>query len=812
MIQQTPYAGFEKLGPATGPAAPAAGSYAGFERVGPPAAPAAAARPSQQRQQAAPMPLAAPLNALGITDEEELDALTAQYGSREEAMRLQAERMAADPNYDPGMTQAQPAAERADAIDEWFMRRDATRAAGIPLQSLDGVGNEEVRAVAERAYSAPQTGRSLQLEPWRLREPRFVSGDAGGTDPQTGGQEINRAGVLDLGGGRFEIYDQASDAYYPATQADVDNYRGQLAGERKVRMDRLAREADPKYQAAMRAAESSLSQGDGTGLSDRVRAVSSGMSFGLSDELERALVEAQTRGENLNRRILGQEIPFTASQYGSAYEDLARDRANKFAQERPLQNFALQMAGGAFAPGMSAAGNYVTQGTTGGIRAGRAAGVGAGIGGATGFGTAEGGLADRLEGGAIGAGVGALTGAAGQRVVDRFARGAVGADTTAARQLSREGVQLTPGQMLQKTPLVGGIIRGTEDRMAGMPLVGDVIQGARTRGLETANIAGAQRGLTPIGETIPSKIAPGYEAVEYVQDRLGQAYGDILSRVSPTIDAPLNARIAEILADAPAAMGEDRARQLAEILSSRVMRNVDPETGAISGQEFKRIETVLGQQQRELARALDSDQRALGQALGDIRSEFRDALARQYPAEAPRLQQINTGYANLVRIEDATGAAGSMAREGVFTPAQLANAVRRNTGSRSQRGAGTGLMRDLATNMGEVLPSTVPDTGTAGRGLLGALLGGAVALKPEIAIPVVIGASAPYTKVGQSLINTIYRATDPEQARPALAEMARLAQQNPELQQYYAQAAEHVARLALPDAQNQPQPTLQVQQ
>jgi hypothetical protein len=562
--------------------------------------------------------------------------------------------------------------------------------------------------------------------------------------------------------------------------------------------------------AARNAAEAQMAGSEG-GLADRIRALSSGMSYGLSDELERALVEAQTRGENLNRRILGEEIPYTAEQYGEAYSDVARGNTQDFARTRPLQNFALQLAGGAVAPGMVPAGNYVAQGTTGGVRAGRAAGVGAGIGGATGFGTAEGDLADRLEGTAIGAGVGALTGAAGQRVVDRFARGAVGADTTAARQLSREGVQLTPGQMLQEAPLVGGMIRGTEDRLAGWPLVGDAIQSARIRGFETANIAGAQRGLTPIGETIPSKIAPGYEAVEYVQDRLGQAYADVLSRVSPTIDAPLDTGIAEILADAPASMGEARARQLAEILSSRVMRNVDPETRRISGEEFKRIETVLGQQQRELARSVDSDQRALGLALGDIRSEFRDALARQYPAEAPRLQQINTGYANLVRIEDATGTAGAMQRGGVFTAAQLANAVRRNTGSRSQRGAGTGLMRDLATNMGEVLPSTVPDSGTAGRAGLAALLAGGYYLKPEIAIPVIAGV-APYTKIGQALINLIYRSTDPEQARPALAEMARLAQQNPELQQYYAQAAEHVARLALPDAQNPPQPTLQVQQ
>ena len=725
-MQQQPWLKYANPQPAPAqdqaPAASQAAPGAPWERYQAPAAQqrtAPAPRPAQQRQQAAPMPSAAPLNELGITDAEERDALIYQGYTPEEADRVMQE------NY----------VARAGPVVGYGVTR-------------------------EEELGPQDTPESLRAQGYEL-------------DPAT-----NRwARVV----GRQQA---------PGAPAPLLPKVGELA--------------------ARNAAEAQMAESEG-GLGDRIRALSSGMSFGLSDELERALVEAQISGENINRRIFGEEIPFTASQYGSAYEDLARDRANRFAQERPLQNFALQMAGGAVAPGMLPAGGYIAGGATGGARAGRAAAVGAGIGGATGFGTAEGGLADRLESGAIGAGVGALTGVAGQRVVDRFARGAVGADTTAARQLSREGVQLTPGQMLQEMPLVGGFIRGTEDRLAGMPLIGDAIQGARTRGLETANMAAAQRGLTPIGETIPSKIAPGYEAVEYVQDRLGQAYGDILSRVSPTVDAPLQTGIAQILADAPASMGQARAEQLAEILSSRVMRNVDPATGAISGQEFKRIETVLGQQQRELARALDGDQRALGQALGDIRGEFRDALARQYPAEAPRLQQINTGYANLVRVEDAAGSAGAISREGVFTPTQLANAVRRNTGSRSQRGAGTGLMRDLATNMGEVLPSTVPDSGTAGRAGLAALLAGGYYLKPEIAIPVIAGV-APYTKIGQGLINWIYRSTDPEQARPALAEMARLAQQNPELQQYYAQAAEHVARLALPDAQNQPQPTLQVQQ
>lgn len=179
MIQQTPYAGFEKLGPATGPAAPAAGSYAGFERVGPPPAPASAARPSQQRQQAAPMPSAAPLNALGITDAEELDALTAQYGSREAAMEYQRQRVEADPNYDPGMAQAQPAADAAslsagfelpEGVVDWNtltdeQRRGLTRGARVMMPQNPGETFRQVVTLAGDASGpsrAPMLGEDRQ--------------------------------------------------------------------------------------------------------------------------------------------------------------------------------------------------------------------------------------------------------------------------------------------------------------------------------------------------------------------------------------------------------------------------------------------------------------------------------------------------------------------------------------------------------------------------------------------------------------------------------------------------------------------------
>lgn len=104
MIQDLP-AGF-RLEPVAPPPSGDAGLPPGF-RLETPAAPARQPAPARTAGNR-PAP-AAPLNELGITDEEELSALTAQYGSRERALELQRQRVEEDPNYDPGMAAAQPA-------------------------------------------------------------------------------------------------------------------------------------------------------------------------------------------------------------------------------------------------------------------------------------------------------------------------------------------------------------------------------------------------------------------------------------------------------------------------------------------------------------------------------------------------------------------------------------------------------------------------------------------------------------------------------------------------------------------------------
>ena len=71
-------------------------------------------------------------------------------------------------------------------------------------------------------------------------------------------------------------------------------------------------------------------------------------------------------------------------------------------------------------------------------------------------------------------------------------------------------------------------------------------------------------------------------------------------------------------------------------------------------------------------------------------------------------------------------AAAAKAKDGVFTPNQFRQAVtKRGYGTTTASVArGDSRMQQLATDASTVLPSVVPDTGTAGRVALAALAGG----------------------------------------------------------------------------------------
>ena len=450
-----------------------------------------------------------------------------------------------------------------------------------------------------------------------------------------------------------------------------------------------------------------------------------------------------------------------------------------------------------FAAGLAAPGGaFIARGPSAAYRMSRAAAVGAPLGALYGAGNTEGGLTARLASGGQGAAINAITGGVGQGLFDRLAQSAqrAAANPSPARILSREGVDLTPGQMAQSIPVVGPMIRGIEDGASSIPFVGAPIAGARQQSAESFSRSAINRALEPIGERVPGNVRPGYDSVEYAQGVVSQRYDDVLSRTRFDPDArfydDLAASITRTLTDA----GIPQSRTLTQQITNRVFRAM-PESGSpLNGEQFKALESEFGNLARQNLEATDGAARALGRSYQAVQEALRDGLQRQNPELANQLREVNGAYARLMRVERAAGSTASQANDGVFSPTQLGQAVGQ-MGSRRASARGDSLLQDLAVAGRNVVPSRVGDSGTATRGVVTGLIGGAamgVPVANSLAVPV-IATSVAYSRPAQAALNAIYRAADRPGAAPqALSELSRLAGRNPALVPYYEAALRHV--------------------
>lgn len=300
-----------------------------------------------------------------------------------------------------------------------------------------------------------------------------------------------------------------------------------------------------------------------------------------------------------------------------------------------------------------------------------------------------------------------------------------------AMNLIREGVQLTPGQAL------GGALMRLEDRAMSLPIMGDSIRAARQRGNESLNRAVYNRVLEPIGEST-KKI--GREAVSEARQKISQAYDDVLSKVQFTPDNAFAQSVANLRNMAQSLPAKER-RAFDQILNREVLEPLS-KGRSVDGITFKEIESQLGNQATRFRASADAYQKSLGDAIGELQRALRENLQRMNPQYAKRLKDVNTAYANFVRMENAAGKIG--AHDGVFTPQQLANAIR-STDRSARKGAysrGDALMQDLSDAAQSRMSAQIPDSGTAGRLMNGAALGSYL-INPMI--PAALGAGAvPY--------------------------------------------------------------------
>lgn len=340
-------------------------------------------------------------------------------------------------------------------------------------------------------------------------------------------------------------------------------------------------------------------------------------------------------------------------------------------------------------------------------------------------------------------------GAAGGKLGDLAIRGLARITAPAVRpmvqKLIDEGVNLTPGQIM------GGLPQRLENGFSSIPIVGDMVKNAQARSIDSFNRAAVNRALTPIGQSLPASVATGHEAVDHAITTLGDAYDRILPRLKVTADKPFASAVIN-LHNLAQNLPPDAAALFTAKLKG-VLGQFSP-NGAMSGETMKAIESELGQLSRGYGGSSVGSERMLGNAFREVQDQLRQLVTRSNPADASALQSINRGYANLIRVQRAA----SQANGGIFTPAQLQTATRVADQTLNKRASARGgaLMQDLATAGRDVLPSKVPDSGTAGRAMLGhlALSGGVGYVSAPAAIGL-IGGGLAYTKPGTRLIQAL---------------------------------------------------------
>jgi hypothetical protein len=328
--------------------------------------------------------------------------------------------------------------------------------------------------------------------------------------------------------------------------------------------------------------------------------------------------------------------------------------------------------------------------------------------------------------------------------------------------LKEEGVTPTIGQTL------GGRWNALEEKMQSLPIVGDMITNARKGANSEFETAAFNRALKPIGQELPKGLN-GRDALIHTENVLKDSYENVLGKIGALRpDQQFNTKVADLQTMVNKLVMPKAEK--AKFSSALNDVNSSIENGAMTSDAFKALESSLGSDASKLGRSTNIYEGKLAPAVKQLQAELREMLQRQAGGNADELKQVNAGWANFKRVQNAGAKIG--AEEGNFNPAQFQNAVRTMDKSKDKAmfARGNALGQDLGDAGKAVLGSKVPDSGTAGRLLMGggAILSGSI--NPAIPAGLIAGAGM-YTKPVQGLLNSAV--TSRPQSAQEVAELVK---------------------------------------
>ena len=265
--------------------------------------------------------------------------------------------------------------------------------------------------------------------------------------------------------------------------------------------------------------------------------------------------------------------------------------------------------------------------------------------------------------------IGTAAGAGGGAVFNRLGKIISPKVDPNVKQLMDEGVTPPPGAILGKTAA------RIEDASSS---INPFVASGQKRAVKEFNVAAYNRALSPIGQQYKGEV--GHDGVKAVGDKLSQAYDDLLPKLNWAPDSQFAQDLTDI--DASSVTMVDAKRKQFYSVIEKYLKPHLAQGGPLDGETLKKLESQIGAQIRRFDRPNATiDDLDVADALKDTLTAIRDSVERANPAHAERLKAINNGWAVLVRLERAVGVGSE---DGVFTPAQLMQAVR--TSERDEAG------------------------------------------------------------------------------------------------------------------------------
>lgn len=318
-------------------------------------------------------------------------------------------------------------------------------------------------------------------------------------------------------------------------------------------------------------------------------------------------------------------------------------------------------------------------------------------------------VGDRLMGAGKGAVAATVGNMAGNAVAAGAKRLANGSSDPYVSAVNSEGIPTTIGQQYGQGRL-GGIIKRTEDRIAGLPVIGDLINARRAEGIKVFNQRAFDHALKPIGANIGERV--GEDAIDYAQDAVSQAFQRALAGKSATVDKQFGTDLTKAITDAWSLprVGDEVADQVKTILQPYMQGQ------SFTGEAMQQISRELRDLKAGYFQANEPMKKRIGDEIDKVEGAIFGLFRRQAPEVLPAYNKAKVAQRRLYTLADAVNKAKN--REGIFMPSQLGAADKAatvKTEGKVSAARGRGQFQKLQRAAQEVLPSEVPDSGTVGR-------------------------------------------------------------------------------------------------